>query len=395
MIAPWLLPDGIEEALPPQAEALERLRARCIEQFHCWGYELVSPPLVEYLDSLLTGIGNDLDLQTFKITDQLSGRMMGVRADMTPQVARIEAHRLRRDTPVRLSYVGVVLHTRPDGFGRRRNPMQLGAELYGHTGVEADHEVLTLMLNTLKLAGVGSPHIDIGHVGIFRSLADACELDRNTEAVLFDALQRKATAEIDELLERASLATRHRNWLRPLVDLNGGSEVLEQAREIYANAPAEVIEALAQLQQMADLAAANLSDTRLHFDLAELRGYGYHTGLVFAAYLPGHGQAIAQGGRYDGIGEVFGRARPATGFSTDLKTLADLAAQTESPEPASAVFAPWSEDPDLAAQIAALRASGRRVINGLPGQTGGAADMGCNHELISDNGAWQLRETGV
>jgi ATP phosphoribosyltransferase regulatory subunit len=398
MTAPWLLPDGIEEALPPQTEALERLRGRCIEHFHSWGYELVSPPLVEYLDSLLTGVGNDLDLQTFKITDQLNGRTMGVRADMTPQVARIEAHSLQRDTPVRLCYTGVVLHTRPSGFGRRRNPLQLGAELYGHSGAEADHEILALMLSTLALAGVPRPHIDLGHVGIFRALADACGLQPELEAQLFDALQRKATAEMDELLRQAKLSQPHQAWLRPLVDLNGGIEVLQQARDIYADAPAAVGDALQQLQQMADLAAANLSDTTLHFDLAELRGYAYHTGLVFAAYLPGHGQAIAQGGRYDGIGAVFGRARPATGFSTDLKTLASIGSSADDQRPASCIFAPWCGDTGLtealAERIAALRADGRRVVSGLPGQTGAAAEMGCSQQLIEQNGVWLLQDIG-
>ena len=394
MTAPWLLPDGIEEALPPQTEALERLRGRCIEHFHSWGYELVSPPLVEYLDSLLTGVANDLDLQTFKITDQLSGRTMGVRADMTPQVARIEAHSLRRNTPVRLCYTGVVLHTRPSGFGRRRNPLQLGAELYGHSGAEADHEILSLMLSTLALAGVKQPHIDLGHVGIFRSLADACGLPDELENKLFDASQRKATAEIDELLSQAALPQQQQDWLRPLVDLNGGIEVLQQARDIYASAPSAVADALQQLQQMADLAAANLTDTTLHFDLAELRGYAYHTGLVFAAYLPGHGQAIAQGGRYDGIGAVFGRARPATGFSTDLKTLASIGC-CEDATPAPCVFAPWVGDNGLtealASRISELRSAGQRVVRGLPGQTD-AAGMGCSRQLVEQDGDWQLRD---
>jgi len=312
-------------------------------------------------------------------------------------VARMEAHRLNRDTPVRLSYVGVVLHTRPSGFGRRRNPMQLGAELYGHSGVEADHEVLALMLNTLALAGIEQPHIDLGHVGIFRALADHCGLDPDTEAALFDALQRKAVAEIDQLLRQSGVTAQHRDWLRPLVDLNGGNEILAQAHELYRDAPAAVHDALRQLQQMADLAAVNLPNTTLHFDLAELRGYGYHTGLVFAAYLPGHGQAIAQGGRYDGIGAVFGRARPATGFSTDLKTLVDIGGRDDITEATDSVFAPWSDDPELAQQVAALRASGQRVICGLPGQVGDARAMGCSHQLRCDDAAgevhgnWQLR----
>ena len=382
---PWLLPDGIDEALPARAEALENLRRRCIALFHAWGYELVSPPLVEYLDSLLTGVGNDLDLQTFKLTDQISGRTMGVRADMTPQVARIEAHRLRREVPVRLCYLGVVLHTRPRGFGRRRNPLQLGAELYGHAGPEADHEVLTLMLRTLALAGIERPHLDLGHVGLFRALARECGLPGDTEDALFEALQRKDVAELDERLAAPGLDRRCRDRFRPLIDLNGDHAVLTEARRIYADAPAEVSVALDQLQRLYELAAISLPDTPLHFDLAELRGYGYHTGLVFAAYLPGHGQAIAQGGRYDGTGEVFGRGRPATGFSTDLKTLVEVGELER--DPPRMIYAPWGADPR---QIAALRVDGERVVSGLPAQTGGAIAMGCSRELIERDGQWQL-----
>ena len=386
--APWLLPEGIDETLPPRAETMETLRRRVIDLFHGWGYELVAPPLMEYLDSLLTGVGTDLKLQTFTVTDQLNGRLMGIRADMTPQVARIEAHHLKRDVPVRLCYLGVVLHTLPSGFGRLRNPLQVGAELYGYPGVEADAEVLCLMLRTLASTGIDHPYLDIGHVGVFRSLCRQCELPAQQERAVFDILQRKATPEIDQLLKHIDLDTRQVDWLRTLIELNGGIEVLAEARTSLHDAPRGVHEAIDDMERLAELAHQHTPLTGLHFDLAELRGYGYHTGLVFAAYVPGHGQAIAQGGRYDGIGKVFGRARPATGFSTDLKTLTGLnPANITTPRP---IFAPCTDDPTLLAYIAELRDEGERVICALPGQQGDATDMGCSRELRQEQGTWRI-----
>lgn len=384
----WLLPEGIDEVLPPQAARLERLRRRLLDLYAGWGYELIMPPFIEYLESLLIGAGNDLDLQTFKLTDQLTGRMMGVRADITPQAARIDAHRLQRVTPVRLCYLGTVLRTRPDGFAGSRSPLQIGAELFGHAGVESDLEIIALMLETLDATGVSGVHVDLGHVGIYRGLLREARLDHDTATLLFEALQRKARADIDELLGRADIAGAARAQLAALADLNGGSECLDAAAVALRDAAADVRAALDDLRRIADGLRARRPQLPLHFDLAELRGYHYHTGAVFAAFVPGHGQAVAQGGRYDDIGRVFGQARPATGFSADLKTLTTLAAQ-EAPVSRAAIFAPGDADP---AQVQALRASGECVICALPGQAGGAREMGCDRELRKVGAQWAVVE---
>lgn len=387
--ARWLLPEGIEDVLPPEAWRLERLRQDLLSLLYRWGYDLVMPPLVEYLESLLTGMGGDLDLQTFKLTDQLTGRLMGIRADMTPQVARIDAHRLKRDTPARLCYMGSVLHTRPDGFSRSRNPLQIGAELYGHATNESDVEILSLMLQVLAVTGIRQVHVDLGHVGIFRGLAREAQLNPEQEGLLFDALQRKAKPEIEDFLAELRLDKAQRRRLISLADLNGGDEVLVEAQDALKGACAEVTDALANLQGIAEALWPRPPAAPLHFDLAELRGYHYHTGVVFAAFVSGHGQAIAQGGRYDDVGRVFGHARPATGFSVDLKTLVALC-----PKPADAqtkgVFAPCMGDPALQAMIQSLRDQGQRVVCELPGQKGGAHQMGCDRMLARRKGIWTV-----
>lgn len=382
----WLLPEGIDEVLPPQTHTLERVRREVLDIFYCWGYDLVIPPLLEYLDSLLIGTGTDLDLQTFKLTDQLSGRLMGVRADMTPQVARIDAHRLRRDAPVRLCYLGTVLRTRPDGADASRSPMQVGAELYGHSGVDSDVEVICLMLEMLRVVGITQEiHIDLGHVGIFRGLARHAGLTAAQEAELFDALQRKARVEIYDLL--ASVAdAQAKDMLAQLIDLNGGAEILPQARAALRAAPPAVRDALGNLESIAAQLQQRNATSTLYFDLAELRGYQYQTGVVFAAYVPGHGQEVARGGRYDDIGKVFGRARPATGFSADLKTLIALSARAA--VPVRGIFAPALDDSALHAAVARLRQSGERVVCGLPGQAGNAAEMSCDRVLKRQGKEW-------
>lgn len=386
----WLLPEGIEDVLPPQAERLEGLRRDLLDLFHGWGYDLVIPPLVEYLDSLLTGTGNDLDLQTFKITDQLTGRLMGVRADMTPQVARIDAHRLKRGViPVRLCYLDTVLHTRPDGFSRSRNPLQIGAELYGHAGIESEIEVLCLMVEVLMLTGISDVHIDLGHVGIFRGLAREAGLTNEQEGIMFDALQRKDKAEIEEFLKQTNLTKDQSHRFTALVELNGSDDVLDEAESSLKGAGAEVHNALANLRTLAQTARRQLPATTLYFDLAELRGYHYYTGAVFAAFVPGHGQAIAQGGRYDDIGRVFGRARPATGFGADLKTLIALAPQA-SVSQISGILAPVADDAELLALIHDLRSEGERVISTLPGQQGGAKEMNCDRVIVKRENTWTV-----
>ena len=385
----WLLPEGIDELLPAQARALEALRRSLLDAYATWGYQMVVTPFIEFLESLLTGTGRDLDLQTFKLTDQVSGRLLGVRADITPQAARIDAHRLRHDAPTRLCYIGSVLRTRGDGFSGLRSPLQIGAELYGHGGVESDVEIVCLMMETLKLAGLDDVYLDLGHVGIFRSLAEAAGLTTGQEAELFEALQRKAVAEIGDLLDGFGLEPAMRDMLYALVELNGGEEVLGQARERLAQAPAEVAQAIDYIEAVAGQLKTLQPGLPVHFDLAELRAYHYQTGMVFAAFVPGEGQEVARGGRYDHIGEVFGRARPATGFSADLKTLMRLGSSR--PEPLEgAVLAPSDSDPDLLGRIAELRAEGTVVIRTLPGQGGDPAQMGCAYRLEKQAGQWDL-----
>ncbi len=384
----WLLPEGVDELLPEQALALEGLRRQVLDCYRSWGYDLVVPPVIEYLDSLLTGAGSDLELQTFKLTDQLSGRLMGVRADMTPQAARIDAHKLRHTHPVRLCYVGTVLHTRPERPGQSRNPMQVGAELYGHAGVEADVEIIDLMLETLYLSGASELHLDLGHVGIFRALAREAGLDSDAEQRLFEALQRKAAGEIAELLEQLP-ATDARERIAALVELNGGVETLDHAGERLQGAGPEVQQALRRLWALASTLERRHPEVTLHFDLAELAGYQFHTGVVFAAFVPGNGREVARGGRYDHIGRAFGRARPATGFSADLKVLLDLGAQSVA-EPPRGILAPWSDDSALQQRVRELRSQGERVMVELPGHEDAPAELGCDRRLEQRGGNWNV-----
>ena len=385
----WLLPEGIEEVLPKEAKRLEQLRRTLLDTYETWGYDLVIPPFIEYLESLLTGTGNDLDLQTFKLTDQLTGRLMGIRADMTPQVARIDAHQLNRETPTRLCYIGTVLHTRTDGFAGSRSPLQVGAELYGHAGIESDVEVITLMLETLALSGVEMPFVDLGHVGIYRELVKQSGLSEDQEATLFDCLQRKANTEIAIYLSEWNLDKNLSTAIAALTRLNGDKSILAEAKSILSKAGKGVANALTELTNISELLQQRVPNLKVNFDLAELRGYHYHTGMVFAAYVAGRGQAVAQGGRYDDIGEVFGRARPATGFSTDLKTLLSLS--THKNNQLAAIFAPADNDPELQKVILDLRQKGEKVVCGLPNQTGNAKDMGCDRELVKDGSGWKVK----
>ena len=386
----WLLPEGIDQVLPPAAWRLECARRELLDLFSRWGYDLIMPPLIEYLESLLTGTGNDLDLQTFKVTDQLTGRMMGLRADMTPQAARIDAHPLQRSEPTRLCYMGTVLHTRNDGFGGSRSPLQVGAELFGHAGVESDVEIITLLLESLQLLSISAIHIDLGHVGIFRGLARDADLSEQQESDLFEALQRKAVPEIEEMLKVYVADAGQRQRLAALAELNGDRSVLQRAREQLAGAGEPVLAALDNLGAIAALIEQRAGGETLNFDLAELRGYHYQTGMVFAVFVPGCGQEIARGGRYDSIGKVFGRSRPATGFSTDLRELMQLS-QRSFAHKSGAIFAPGGEDSELLSAVSALRQAGERVVRGLPGQQGGAAEMNCDRVLASEKGQWLVK----
>lgn len=380
----WMLPEGVEELLPAEAVRAESLRRQLLDLYARWGYDLVMPPLLEFTDSLLIGLGSDLDIQTFKLTDQLSGRTLGIRPDITPQTARMDAHSLNREGPVRLCYAGSVLHTRPRSPLASRCPIQIGAELYGEASVQADIEIIGLMLETLLQAGVAGARLDLGHVGIYRALVDAAALPAAQEQDLFDALQRKALPELATLAE--TLPPAFRDALIGLARLHGGIEVLDQAKALLADASPAVHQALDDLRAVAEGLQRRMPNASLFLDLGELRGYHYHTGLVFAAYAPGVGRALANGGRYDAVGAVFGRARPATGFNTDLKTLLQASRTPLSPEP-DAILARVNDSADWWDAVQSLRAQGERVVCLFPGQ---AAVAGAR-ELVLQDGLWQLR----
>ena len=388
----WLLPEGVEEVLPPQALKLETLRREILDLYQSWGYELVVTPLIEYLDSLLVGSSHDLDLHTFKLTDQMSGRMMGLRADITPQVARIDARNMHRNGPSRLCYADSVVHTRPRGLLTSRVPIRIGAELFGTASVGADVELIVLMSRTLSQAGIGPQHIVLGHVGLFRGLVAAAELESEQEAELFDAVQRKAFADIDiwldEQVENINLA----RMLKALCRLSGDITVLDEAEEVLAHAPPQVRQSLDELRQTAQAVQKRLPDHSLGFDLSELRGYKYHTGTVFAAYTPGYGRAVAKGGRYDDIGKSYGRARPASGFDADLKILARLSS-IEVKRPAS-ILAPDADDESLRTMVEDLRQQGEVVITHLDGSDADSAlleELNCNRRITTTpEGGWQV-----
>jgi len=372
----WILPEAIEDILPLEARQLEALRRRLLDAFTSHGYEFVVPPLLEYVESLLTGSGRDLDLRTFKLVDQLSGRTMGVRADITPQVARIDAHLLGRKGVTRLSYCGSVLHTLPAGFNASREPMQIGAELYGHSGVEADIEIVRLLADALALTGLNKLRIDVGHVGLFRTLTAAAGLDVEAEEELFALLQAKDLPSLQ--IKLAATPEPARSALLALPNLYGGRDVLIRARQIL---PASVSPQLDDLERLAD----SLAGLPISFDLADLRGYHYHSGIVFAAYCDGSAAAVALGGRYDKVGQAWGRGRPATGFSIDLRELVRLAPKAKA---SGAILAPWPEDDRLHAEVSKLRVAGEIVVMALPGHEGTWSETGCDRKLSLRDGQW-------
>ena len=388
----WLLPEGVEESLPPEAWCLERARRSLLDLYRSWGYELIRPPLIEYLDALLTGAGHDLDLETFKLTDQLSGRMMGVRSDMTTQAARIDAHSIKAEGATRYCYIGSVLRTRPEGMGGSRTPLQVGAELFGSESAEADVEIISLMLASLEALGLEQVSLDLGHVGIYRALENEAGLDAAASSELFDILQRKALPDLADFVSRRGLSASFESAFTALIELNGDITVLEKAQTQLQGLGKPVDDALAKLNEVAQKLTAKFPQLQLHVDLAELRGYRYKTGIVFAAFVPGQGREVARGGRYDGVGAGFGRARAATGFSADLNALANLGALCAEDQ-SERVLAPSGNDEGLLTVVAELRNQGASVLTALndgddDGLRAEASELGCDSVLVNDNGRW-------
>lgn len=383
----WLLPEDIADVLPVEARKVESLRRAILDLYQSYGYELVAPPILEFLDSLLTGTGSDLNLQTFKLVDQLSGRTLGLRADMTPQVARIDAHLLNRAGVTRLCYAGSVAHARTPVGSSAREELQLGAEIYGCATWEADFEAITLLLKTLALAGLKKVYLDLSHAGILTGILADQKLDKETIETLYGLLQSKDRPRLSQWA--ACFPAKVSEALIALTQLNGPcAEVLANAKKLLPKHPA-VDQALADLERLAS-AAASLSDQlELSIDLADLRGYQYHSGVMFAAYVDQFPQPIARGGRYDHVGQAFGRPRPATGFSLDLLTLANLS-------PLNArklvIVAPWIDDAELNKAIAALRSKGEVVIQVPAGQSIEAPEYECDRELVKQGGSWEVKK---
>ena len=377
----WVLPDHIADVLPSEARHIEEIRRDLLDMARCYGYELVMPPLVEHLESLLSGTGQALDLQTFKLVDQLSGRMMGLRADCTPQVARIDAHLLNRQGVTRLCYCGPVVHTRPSGPHATREPLQLGAELYGHPGLEADLEILTLALDSLKAARVEDISVDLADARIVQALLRDVQLPVDDMARLHAALAAKDVPELQGLTR--ALPVEVGESLKALVNLYGDVTVLEVAAHRLPDVP-EIREALAQLRWL----ASHIEGVSVSFDLADLRGYAYYSGARFSIFAPGASDALARGGRYDEVGSVFGRKRPAVGFSLDLKAVANVAATLPL---RAAIRSPWSEGADLRAAIAGLRRQGETVVCVLPGHESEIDEFQCDRELVCIAGQWVVQ----
>lgn len=381
----WLLPEYIEDVLPAEAARIETLRRRLLDLFKVHGYQYVIPPMLEYMESLITGVGHDLDLATFKVVDQLTGRLMGVRADMTPQAARIDAHLLNHQGITRLCYAGSVLRTKPDGLAQTREPLQLGAELYGHAGIASDIEIQRLLIKALHAIGIEQVHLDFSHVNVFGSLIESSQINAQLEQELYAALKSKDQSSVAALTNSLDKATREA--LLHLTELNGDKTILAKAAKVLP-ATTAIQAALDNLAQVAD----GLGDlgVSVSFDLSELRGYHYHSGIVFAAYAQGYKGPLALGGRYDEVGQAFGRARPATGFSLDLRGVVTAlpTAQVE-----MAIFAPAITDSSLAAKIEILRAEGHVVVQELPGIESNLVELNCNKKLEHYNSGWHVVDT--
>ena len=385
----WLLPEGVDEILPPRAILLEQMCRKLIDLFSSWGYEFVIPPMMEYLESLLTATGEDLDLQTYKITDQLSGRLMGIRADITPQVARIDAHLLKRNIPTRLCYLGSVLHSRTNNSGDSRSPLQLGAELFGHEGVSSDIEIVKLMLATLDAVRISNICLDVGHIGIFRSLISKSQLNSMQESEVFEIVKRKAKDELKIFYKKLKINDDSSKAMLDLIDLHGDAAILDDAIHAFDKLSPDIRKYVNEVKTLTD-SIIDKFDVSINIDLSELRGYNYHTGMIYTAFVPNEGKGIAFGGRYDDIGSAFGKARPATGFSTDMKQLLEL--QNISEDTPDKIFAPVDDNDSLHKKITELREQGKIVIQELEGQNATAKEMNCNQTLVCENDQWVVKE---
>ena len=385
MLSAWLLPEHIADVLPAQARRVENLRRMLLDRARGYGFEFVIPPLLEHIESLLSGTGHELDLQTFKLVDQLSGRMLGLRADTTPQAARIDAHLLNRNGVTRLCYCGPVLHTRPAGLSGTREPLQFGAEIFGHAGLEADLEAAELALDCLQSAQVGELVIDLADARVLQGVLQGANFDAPRLQEIVQALSEKDGPAV-ELLTRGAPA-QVRSALLALLRLYGGNEVLAAARGALPQ-QALVHAALEQLQWLASHLQSAFPGLRIGYDLSDMSGYAYYSGPRFAIYGAGSSDALARGGRYDEVGAIFGRNRPAAGFSLDLKSLAELSGAAPA---ATAILAPWNEDPELRAAVRRLRAGGETVLAMLPGHEFESQAFDFDRELISIAGRWVLR----
>ena len=385
----WLLPEGVDEILPPRAILLEQMCRKLIDLFSSWGYEFVIPPMMEYLESLLTATGEDLDLQTYKITDQLSGRLMGIRADITPQVARIDAHLLKRNIPTRLCYLGSVLHSRTNNSGDSRSPLQLGAELFGHEGVSSDIEIVKLMLATLDAVRISNICLDVGHIGIFRSLISKSQLNSMQESEVFEIVERKAKDELKIFYKKLKINDDSSKAMLDLIDLHGDAGILDDAIHAFDKLSPDIRKYVNEVKTLTD-SIIDKFDVSINIDLSELRGYNYHTGMIYTAFVPNEGKGIAFGGRYDDIGSAFGKARPAPGFSTDVKQLLEL--QNISEDTPDKIFAPVDDNDSLQKKITELREQGKIVIQELEGQNATAKEMNCNQTLVCENDQWVVKK---
>lgn len=385
MMSNWLLPENLADILPAEARRIEELRRDLLDLYRTYGFELVAPPLVEYIDSLLSGTGSDLNLRTCKLVDQLSGRTLGVRADITPQVSRIDAHLLNREGITRLCYCGTVLHARPAGLFSDRELLQIGVELFGHAGVEADIEIIQLAFQSVRKAGVKHARLDLNHPGVVRAIIDSDPALIGVADELLDLLSIKDVPGLIELGHRLPDARPDSlQALLALPALYGGAEVLARARQVLPALPAVDV-ALADLQTL----MSALPGYDFSIDLADMgSGYGYHSGVVFSIYAEGWHDALVKGGRYDGIGKAFGRNRPATGFSLDLRKLSSGLPQARQ---ARAISAPWGTDPVLVEALQKLREAGEIVVQALPGQPHRLDEFTVDREMILDGGTWKVR----